>query len=105
MKKVLIAVALFAAASANASLGNLCAGVAEGATVTAESARVGVPWEKLLVVHRNSYPAGKKAPELILDITRESYFSWHSLEDKNIRTLAYTKCMAEMLHAIRQDRP
>ena len=54
---------------------------------------------------RNSYPAGKKAPELILDITRESYFSWHSLEDKNIRTLAYTKCMAEMPHAIRQDGP
>ena len=112
MKKLtfaLLAVAAFAANASNtyslsAASGEVCGAAAELAVTVADASRSGMPWAKvdaiMQEVHQNSGPRTREASTAVI---RETYYSWSAFSDRVVRNLAYTKCMAEMLPALRAD--
>ena len=104
MKKLTFALLAVAAFAANASSGEVCGASAELAVTVADASRKGVPWAEIHAimqkVHQNSGPRTREAS---ISVVRETYYSWSAFSDRAVRSLAYTKCMAEMPPALRAD--
>ena len=112
MKKltfVVLAVAAFAANASNtysisAASGEACSATAELAVTIADASRNGVPWAKIEAVMQEARQnLGPRTREAATNIAREAYYSWSDFSDSAVRNLAYTKCMAEVVPAVRAD--
>lgn len=104
MKKLIIVAAMAAFSTlAQASLaGKMCARIAELAVDVAGASRAGVAWQEIENIHNKNFSEKSAVNEVVLSVTRETYYSWASFDNKNVRQLAYTYCMIEMPGAVRK---
>ena len=112
MKKLtfaLLAVAAFAANASNtysvsAASGEACSATAELAVTIADASRDGMPWAEIhAIMQKVHQDSGPRTREASIGVIRETYYSWNSFSDSAVRNLAYTKCMAEVVPAVRAD--
>ena len=112
MKKLifaLLAVAAFAANASNtyllnAASGEACSTTAELAVAIAEASRNGRPWAGIHDTMQKAHQKlGPRTREASIGIIREAYYSWSTFSGSAVRSLAYTKCMAEVPPAVRAD--
>lgn len=112
MKKftfALLAVAAFAANasntySLNAASGEACGATAELAVTVADVSRDGMPWANIdAIMQKTLQNLGPRTREASMSVIREAYYSWGTFSDSAVRSLAYTKCMAEIPAAVRAD--
>ena len=109
MKKFLIAAAILSLTSmavAQDRTGEFCGLVSEGAVLYAEGARRGVPWETMLAGALRAYKVQTidemdEVGQLSLAIRRESYYSWSTLTDRQIRALAFPRCMRDLRNLLK----
>ena len=105
----LLAVAAFAANASNtyslsAASGEACGATAELAVAIADASRNGVPWTKVDAIMQETHQNfGPRTREASIGVIRETYYSWSAFSDRAVRSLAYTKCMAEVPPAVRAD--
>ena len=106
MKKFTFTLLAVAAFAANASSGETCGATAELAVTTADASRNGMPWAKIHAIMQEVHQdSGPRTREASIGVIRETYYSWSAFSDRAVRKLAYTKCMAEVLPAVRADIP
>ena len=112
MKKLtfaLLAVAAFAANASNtyslsAASGEVCGASAELAVAITEASRNGRPWDGIHDAMQKAHQKlGPRTREASIAVIRETYYNWSAFSDSAVRKLAYTKCMAEVLPAVRAD--
>ena len=110
MKKLtfaLLAVAAFAANASNtyslsAASGEICGASAELAVTVADASRNGMPWAKIHAIMQEVHQdSGPRTREASIAVIRETYYNWSAFSDSAVRKLAYTKCKAELLPAVR----